>query len=137
MENRPVPQPTDTDKIEMLERLVLALTGAEELSYANRGMGGKQIILTDIEVDDVRFANTCGTNEYAGLVLEFEPEHYIAEPPPELSDKLLPTPAARINAEIWFWEDLWKTIEELRKKVSDLQGNCGENHCLNKRPHGA
>lgn len=123
MEVRTVPQPTDKDKIEMLERLVKALTGAKELDYMDWGLGGKRVVLTDVEVDDVRFVNTCGTNEYAGLVLEFDAEPYVVEPPIEIADDVLPTTTARINAEIWFWEDPWTTIENLKEQVHGLQGS--------------
>ena len=111
------PEMTDELKIKNLTRLVKALTGAKEVGCHSYPMGDGRIILEDIEVDDVRFANAWGTNEYTGLVLEFEAEPCVVEPP---SEEFLPANDAIINAEIWCWEDPWTTIDELKEQVQSL-----------------
>lgn len=117
-------QPTIEDKVEMLERLIKALTGAKDLNYRDWGIGGKRVILTNVNVDDVKFANTCGEKEYAGLVLEFDAEPCVVESPTE---EFFSTNSAIINAEIWFWTDPWKRIEDLEKEVQSLSEKAKEN----------
>lgn len=129
---RTIPQPSDKDKIQMLERLIKALTGAKRLTYADWKYGGKRISLEDVDVHDVKFASTCGENEYAGLVLEFDATPYIEEPAPEFLpddvkiEDLEPCYTARIDAEIWFWKDPWTTIEELKEKNQTLSETARE-----------
>ena len=105
----------DELKIKNMIRLIKALTGAKGIKCHAYPMGDGRIILEDIDVDDVRFVNAYGTNEYGGMVLEFEGEPCVVEPP---SDEFLPMNDAIINAEIWFWEDPWATIDELRKQIA-------------------
>jgi len=111
------PQPSIEDKVVLLERLVIGLTGAKEIRYIDWGEWSKRVILVNVDVNDVKFANTYGENEYAGMVLEFEAEPCVVDPP---SDEFLPANDAKINAEIWFWEDPWTTIEKLKEKIQSF-----------------
>ena len=126
---RTIPQPSDEDKVQMLERLIKALTGAKRLTYADWKFGGKRISLEDVDVHDVKLVSTCGEKEYAGLVLEFNAEPYLEEPIPELLpddvkiEDLEDCYTARIDADIWFWKDPWTTIEELKEKIQSLSEN--------------
>ena len=112
---------SDELKIKNLTRLVEALTGAKKIRCRTYPFGDGRIILEDIEVDNVRFANALGTNEYAGLVLEFEAEACVLEPPSEEFFSVV------INAEIWCREDPWTTIDELKAQVQSLQKKASEN----------
>jgi len=114
-----MPEMSDELKIKNMTRLLQALTGAKGVKCQSYPMGDGIIILEDIEVDNVRFANTCGDNEYAGLVLEFEAEPCVVDPP---TDEFFPANDAVINAEIWCWEDPWDTIDALREEVQTLRG---------------
>lgn len=113
-----LPEMSDALKIKNLTRLLKALTGAKGVRCYSYPMGDGRIILEDVDVDDVRFVNTWGTNEYAGIVLEFNAEPCVVEPP---SDEFFPANSAVINAELWFWEDPWATIEELKEEVCGLR----------------
>ena len=115
---RPVwPEMKDELKIKNMIRLIKALTGAKGIKCHAYPMGDGRIILEDVDVEDVRFVNAYGTNEYAGMVLEFDAEPCVVDPP---SDEFFPANSAIINAEIWFWEDPWTTIEELKEKVQSM-----------------
>ena len=105
-------------KLEWLERLVRGLTGAKEIQYRKLHKMDNRVLLINVHIDNVRFVGAYNTNEYAGMVLDFEAEPCVIEPP---SDEFFPANSATINAEIWFWTDPWKKIEDLEAELQSCK----------------
>lgn len=105
-------------KLEWLERLVRGLTGAKDVQYKKLHEMDNRVLLIDVDVDNVRFVEAYNSNEYAGMVLDFEAEPCVVEPS---SDEFSPANSAIINAEIWFWTDPWKKIEDLEAELQSCK----------------
>lgn len=105
-------------KVRCLERLVKALTGARDIIYHRYPMGDGRVVLTDICPEDIKFH---GYDE--GISIDYYPNAVRVtdrEILPEFRRGPLDGWDVRIDAWIYFWEDPWKTIDELRKRVDEL-----------------
>ena len=101
-------------KIEMLERLVKTLSGAKDIEYTKNIRGiPYRIRLKDVDPDDVKIKNSD-----EGLSVDFGATITKND---EWEAKLFGKLAAIVTAEIWFNEDPWKTIDELKDQIKELK----------------
>jgi len=101
----------DEMKIKNLERLVKALVGARGISYHKYPMGDGRIVLEDVYPEDIKFNMP---DEY--VQVEFVPEPFV-----KMQDDVdKPYLDARIDAWVYFWENPWDTIDELKEKLSEF-----------------
>jgi len=110
-------------KIEYLERILKAVTYADEITYKideNPPYILDRVLFHGAHVDHLHFG---GYSE--GLDLDWGAEVIEENVPKEFGGGK--TQRARLVGEVWIQEDMWKTIQELRKQLSEFIEK-GENN---------
>lgn len=103
---------TPENKLKALERILKAITYTEEITYH-----GKDPLYVEFHGASPENFSLRGYAE--GLDLDWVAELYDREGFAILGEGEL-AKDARMVAEIWLFEDPWKTIGELKKEIEDL-----------------
>ncbi len=109
----------EQEKIEALERILMALTRADEIRYRKYdGMDWLYVSVVGVDPNDFEFK---GYSQ--GLDITWETEPYTVYPPEDMKDKLLPIQTAKIIAKVWVEQDMWEIIEDLKAQVENSKGS--------------
>ena len=112
----------EQEKIEALERILMALTRADEIRYRKYdGMNWLYVSVVGVDPNDFEFK---GYSE--GLDITWDTEPHTVYPPEDMKDELLPMQDAKIIAKVWVAQDMWKIIEDLKAQVQSLKGKTNE-----------
>ena len=107
------------EKVEALERILKAITYADEITYIN---GEHGYLLNRIQFHGANPDYLYFRGYSEGLDLDWDAEIYEEDVPKEFGGGR--TQSARLVGEVWIQEDLWDAVQKLRERLSQL----GENN---------
>ena len=103
------------EKIEILERILKAVTYADEIRYPDK-VHDAMLNRVQFVGANPDFLHLRGYSE--GLEIDWDAEYYESEVPEEFGGGT--TMNARLVGEVWVGLDMWKTIQDLRKQLSQF-----------------
>jgi len=113
----------DKDKIEALERIIKAITYADEIRYPKNP---HKIMLERIQFVGANPDHLYFRGYSEGLEIDWDAEYYEDEVPEELGGGI--TMSARLIGEVWIQEDLWKTVQDLKQEIQSLSESASDRN---------